>query len=101
MYVVCVTVFVKPEKIKDFKEAAVENARNTRKEPGNIRFDVLQAENDTSQFFLYEVYKSPEGFQNHQKTEHYLKWKEKVADWMAQPRQGVKHYSLFPADPDW
>jgi len=40
-------------------------------------------------------------FQSHQKTEHYLKWKETVADWMAQPRQGVKHYSLFPADSDW
>jgi len=101
MYVVCVTVFVKPEKIKDFKEETFENARNTRKEPGNIHFNVLQAENDPSQFFLYEVYKSPEGFQNHQKTEHYLKWKETIADWMAQPRQGVKHYSIFPADSDW
>jgi autoinducer 2-degrading protein len=101
MYVVCVTVFVKQGKIEDFKEAIYENARNTYKEPDNIRFDVLQAENDSSQFFLYEVYKSPEGFKSHQKTEHYLKWKEKVADWMAQPRQGVKHYSLFPADSDW
>ena len=101
MYVVCVTVFVKPEKIRNFKEAIFENARNTRNEPDNIRFDVLRAENNPSQFFLYEAYKSPDGFKNHQKTEHYLKWKEKVADWMAQPRQGVKHYSLFPADSDW
>jgi len=101
MYVVCVTVFVKPEKIKDFKEATFENAWNTRQEPGNVHFNVLQAENDLSRFFLYEVYKSPEEFQGHQKTEHYLKWKETVSDWMAQPRQGVKHYSLFPADPDW
>ena len=101
MYVVCVTVFVKPEKIKDFKEATLKNAWNTCKEPGNVRFDVLQAENDLSQFFLYEAYKSPEVFQSHQKTEHYLKWKETIADWMAQPRQGVKHYSLFPADSDW
>ena len=57
MYVVCVTVFVKPEKIKDFKEATFENAWNTRKEPGTVHFNVLQAENDLSQFFLYEVYK--------------------------------------------
>jgi len=101
MYVVCVTVFVKPEKIKDFKEAIFENAQNTRKEPGNVQFDVLQAENDLSQFFLYEVYKSPEGFQSHQKTEHYLKWKNIVVDWMAHPRLAVKHYSLFPADQNW
>lgn len=101
MYVVSVMVFVKPEKIKDFKEATLENARNTRKEPGNVRFDVLQTENDLSQFFLYEVYKSVEGFQSHQKTGHYLKWKETVSDWMTKPRQGVRHYSLFPADADW
>jgi (4S)-4-hydroxy-5-phosphonooxypentane-2,3-dione isomerase len=52
MYVVCVTVFVKPEKIKDFKEATLENAWNTRQEPGNVRFNVLQTENDLSRFFL-------------------------------------------------
>ena len=51
MYVVCVTVFVKPEKIKDFKEATLENAWNTRQEPGNVRFNVLQTENDLSRFF--------------------------------------------------
>ena len=96
MYVVCVTVFVKPEKIKDFKEATFENASNTRKEPGNVHFNVLQAENDPSQFFLYEVYKSPEGFQSHQKTEHYLKWKETV---MLYALTGLSHpicYSPFP-----
>ncbi|MGQ9595884.1 MAG: putative quinol monooxygenase [Thermoproteota archaeon] len=101
MYVVCVTVFVKPGKEKDFIEAILENARKTRQEPDNVRFDVLQSEENPSQFFLYEVYKNTEGFKGHQQTEHYLKWKERVADWMAQPRQGMRYFSIFPEDQDW
>ncbi len=101
MYAVCVTTWVKPGKEKDFIRAVLENAAKTRQEPENVRFDVLQAEGKSNQFFLYEVYRSPEGFKSHQQTQHYLKWKAAVADWMEQPRQGVRHFSLFPADADW
>jgi autoinducer 2-degrading protein len=95
MYVVCVTVFVKPGFEQQFIEATLENARNTRKEPTNLRFDVLQAEEDKSRFFLYEVYQKKEDFASHQQTPHYLKWKQIVADWMAQPRQGIRHNTIF------
>ena len=101
MYVVCVTVFVKPDAEQSFVDATLDNARETRQEPGNVRFDVLRSEANPSQFFLYEVYKNADSFRSHQRTEHYLKWRETVADWMAQPRQGVRHFSLFPEDPDW
>jgi len=101
MYVVCVTVFVKPEHVREFIEATIENARKTHNEPGNVRFDVLQAETEPTRFFLYEVYKSPEGFTSHQQTDHYLKWKATVADWMAKAREGVKHKNIFPEDQDW
>ena len=98
MYVVAVTVHVKPDCIEPFVEATLDNARNTRREPGNVRFDVLQAEDDPGRFLLYEVYRTREDFAKHQQTEHYLHWKPTVADWMAQPRQGVKHQSLFFGD---
>lgn len=101
MFVVGVTVFVKPGHEQDFVDATMENASNTVKEPGNVRFDVSQASEPTTQFFLYEVYRTPDDFKAHQQTEHYLTWKATVAEWMAQPRQGVKHNSLFPADADW
>jgi autoinducer 2-degrading protein len=101
MYVVCVTVFVKPEDVNDFIEATKDNASNTHNEPGNVRFDVLQAVDEPSKFFLYEVYKAEEDFKSHQQTQHYLRWRETVADMMAQPRQGVKHYNVFPSDGDW
>jgi autoinducer 2-degrading protein len=95
MYAVSVTVFVKPECVPQFVTATLDNARNTRREPGNLRFDVLQAEDDSARFLLYEVYRTKGDFAVHQQTPHYLRWKETVADWMAQPRQGVKHHSLF------
>ncbi len=101
MYVVCVTVHVVPGHAQDFIQATLENALETRKEPGNVRFDVLQAVDDENRFFLYEVYRTPEDFTTHQQTEHYLTWRDTVQDWMAQKRQGVKHRSLFPQDDEW
>ncbi len=102
MYAVCVTVHVKADSIQAFVEATLENARQSRlTEPGNVRFDVLQAETEPTRFFLYEVYRRKEDFVGHQQTPHYLRWKESVAPWMAVPRQGVRHLSLFPSDPDW
>lgn len=101
MYVVCVTVHVIREHAQSFIRATIENARQSRQEPGNVRFDVLQAEADPTQFFLYEVYREKEDFASHQQTPHYLRWKEVVAPWMAVPRLGVRHVSLFPDQDGW
>lgn len=101
MYVVCVTIYVKPGHETEFIEATMKNANGTRTEPGNLRFDVLQANDDSTRFFLYEVYRTEEDFVAHQKTQHYLTWRETVEDWMAKKREGVKHTSLFPSDSDW
>ena len=98
MYVVCVSVYVKPENVKDFIEATRVNYEGTRKEEGNVRFDVLQAEDEPTRFLLYEAYHTKDDFAKHQQTQHYLTWKQTVADWMAQPRQGVKHHSIFFGD---
>ena len=95
MYVVAVTVFVKPDCLQPFIQATLENARHTRNEAGNVRFDVLQGQDDPARFLLYEAYRSQDDFTAHQQTRHYLAWKQTVADWMAQPRVGIKHHSLF------
>jgi len=95
MFVVCVTIFVKPEHVEGFIAATFDNAVNTRKEAHNVRFDVLRAADDPTRFFLYEAYHSKEDFAAHQQTAHYLRWRDAVADWMAQPRVGVKHASVF------
>ncbi len=96
MFVVCVTVTVKPEAVEAFVVATRANAAGTRREPANLRFDVLRAVDDPARFFLYEVYTEEAGFRAHQQTAHYLAWKEQVASMMAAPRVGVKHESLLP-----
>ena len=98
MYVVSVTVHVKPDLVEPFIDATLENARQSRQEAGNVRFDVLRAEDDPTRFLLYEAYHAKEDFTSHQQTPHYLKWKQSVADWMAKPREGVKHESIFFGD---
>ncbi len=96
MIVTCVYVWVKKEHVDDFIRASIENHNHSVKEPGNLRFDVLQSEEDPTQFMLYEAYESPEAAAAHKQTEHYLKWRDTVADWMAQPRKGVKYKAIRP-----
>ena len=95
MYVVSVTVHVKPEFVDRFIEATLDNARNTRREPGNVRFDVSRAEDDPNRFLFYEVYHTKEDFARHQETAHYLRWRDAVTPWMAQPRQAAKYRRMF------
>jgi autoinducer 2-degrading protein len=76
----------------------VANAENTRKEAGNLRFDVLQSLSEPTHFILNEVYQSEQAFQDHQKTQHYFTWRETVTDWMAEPRSAVKCGVVFPAE---
>ena len=95
MYVVSVTVYVKPERVEEFIAATHNNATNSWKEPGCLRFDVAQVIDTPTQFLLYEVYESEDAFKAHQQTAHYHTWREAVADWMAEPRKGVRHTNLF------
>jgi autoinducer 2-degrading protein len=101
MFVVCVHIQVKPESRDAFLAATTANARGTRQEPRNHRFDVLEAEEDPARFLLYEAYDARAGFEEHQRTAHYLAWKEAVKEMMAAPRQGVRYKNLLPADADF
>ena len=96
MHVTLVNVHVKAEHIDDFIEASRLNHETSINEPGNRRFDVLQSTDDPSKFVLYEAYTNAEQAAKHKKTEHYLKWRETVANWMAEPRQGIPYNGLLP-----
>ncbi|MFW9922174.1 MAG: putative quinol monooxygenase [Candidatus Thorarchaeota archaeon] len=96
MYVVCVTIYVKTEYQQDFIKATLDNAKNTRSEPMNLRFDFLQHTEVSNQFFLYEVYKDQSGFDAHKQTEHYQRWRDTVESMMEKPREGVKYKNIFP-----
>ncbi|MFM8370024.1 MAG: putative quinol monooxygenase [Chloroflexota bacterium] len=101
MNIVLVHVHVKPEFVDAFKQASLENASNSVKEEGIARFDVIQQVDDPTRFILVEVYKTAEAQSAHKETAHYLKWRDTVADMMAEPRQGVKYGNVFPEDSGW
>ncbi len=96
MQVTLVHVQVKPDHIDDFIAAARLNHQASIKEPGNRRFDVLQAPDNPCRFILYEAYANAEAAAAHKETAHYLAWRDSVADWMAEPRQGVQYHGLYP-----
>lgn len=98
MIVYCVNVYVTPGNEAAFLEASRENHLATRREPGNLRFDVLQHQQEPGRFLLYEVYTSQDAVTAHKQTDHYLKWKETVAPWMARPREGLCFEPRFPGD---
>jgi len=93
-----VKIYVKEEYIEKFKEISFYNSKNSRKEPGNLRFDVIQAVEPGNLFFLYEVYKSDEAIEAHRASEHYKKWRDTVADMMEKPREGIQCFPLCPSE---
>jgi quinol monooxygenase YgiN len=101
MLIVHVHVVVKEEFIEAFKEASLENARQSVQEPGIARFDVLQQADDPARFLLVEVYRSDEAAARHKETAHYATWRGTVAAMMAEPRTSVKYSNIFPADEGW
>lgn len=101
MQIVMVHIHVKPESVEAFKQASIENASNSVQEEGIARFDVIQQDDDPTRFILVEVYKTAEAPAAHKETAHYLRWRDTVADMMAEPRQGIKYTNLFPSDEDW
>lgn len=98
MIVNCVYINVLPGTINDFIEASAENHRESVKEAGNLRFDIIQQADDPCRFILYEAYESDEAASIHKTTAHYAKWRDTVAGFMAEPRRGVKHNIIQPND---
>jgi quinol monooxygenase YgiN len=101
MLIIHVHVHVKPEFIDAFKEVTIENARNSLREPGVARFDVIQQADDPSRFILVEVYRTAEAPAQHKETAHYLAWRDAAAPMMAKPRTNVKYSTICPSDEGW
>lgn len=96
MHVTLVHVQVDPAHIDDFIVATRLNHEASIHESGNRRFDVLQSPENPCQFILYEAYESEEAAAAHKQTQHYLIWRDSVAEWMVTPRQGIRYNGVFP-----
>jgi quinol monooxygenase YgiN len=101
MFIVHVFVHVKPDRIKSFRTATLENTRSSIQEPGIARFDVLQQQDDPGRFVLVEVYRTKDDPAKHKETAHYQKWRDTVADMMVEPRSSIKYTNVFPDENGW
>lgn len=89
MIATLVFVVVLPEYTAEFEKITQYNHENSRKEEGNIRFDVLHDNKNSNKYVLYEVYRDADAAAAHKETEHYKKWRDTVAPMMACPRTSI------------
>jgi len=101
MLIVHVFVHVKPDSVDAFIEATRENARTSIREPGIVRFDVVQQDDDPTRFLLMEIYRTPEDPARHKETAHYATWRDAVEPMMAEPRRSVKYHEIHPEPSEW
>lgn len=98
MLIVHVHIKVKPGCVAAFRAACVENSRNSLLEPGIAVFDVLQRQDDPTEFMLIEGYRTADAPAAHKQTAHYKRWAETVAEMMAVPRHSVKYDKVYPEE---
>ena len=101
MHIVHVHVKVKPESVAEFRQASIENARNSIQEAGIARFDVVQQQDDETCFVLVEAYRTMEATVAHRETAHYAKWRDTVEPMMAEPRRKAIYNAAFPDPQGW
>ena len=96
MQMIMVRLEVKPDRVNDFLELATFNATQSRKEPGNLRFDLVRSNTTSNRFALYEVYLDDAAVQAHMATPHYARWRAEVEQHLETPRISERFASVFP-----
>lgn len=101
MLAVHVFIHVKPDQVEAFREASIENARNSIQEPGIARFDIIRQADDPTRFVLVEVYRTSDSPARHKETAHYMKWRDAVEAMMAEPRYSIRYETVYPEEAAW
>ncbi len=94
MLEVHVHIRVKEGSVDDFIRATLENARNSLREEGVSRFELLQDVSDPTRFILVEGYRTADAPAAHKATGHYMAWRDAVQPMMAEPRVSEKFIPL-------
>ena len=100
MLIVHVHVRVRPGRAAEFLAATLANARASLAEPGVLRFDVIQDDDDPGHLVLVEVYRDADAAAAHKQQPHYATWRDTVAEMMAEPRASTKFSAVFPVGPE-
>jgi (4S)-4-hydroxy-5-phosphonooxypentane-2,3-dione isomerase len=98
MVAVLVYLRVKTDRLDQFLAETLENARNSRKEPGIVRFDLIQEIEDPSRFALFELYRDQQAIEAHRITAHYTKWREAVPPLLVTERTRTIYRPIEPTE---
>lgn len=101
MLIVHVHVHVRPESVDAFIAATRANAAASAREPGVVRFDVVQQDDDPTRFVLVEAYRTADAPAAHKSTAHYATWRDTVEPMMAEPRRSTKYHEVAPDAKSW
>lgn len=97
MLAIWVKVRIQPELRKRFLEAIeVDALSSERDEPGCLRFNVLQDEQDENVYYFFEVYKDQAALEAHRAMPHYAVWRS-AADTLGGPIEATRCKTVFPA----
>lgn len=96
MNVTLVEINIKPERVNEFMDVFRANHEGSIKEPGNLRFDVLQDPDVATRFYIYEAYQDDEAVLAHKQTPHYLACVERLDEMMSEPRKKRSFVGLLP-----
>ena len=102
MIALVVTIQIKPAHKEAFMASMFDDARGSNNdEPGCLRFDVLQDNEDPNKIHLYEVYKDQAAVDAHRQAPHYTKWRETVKDWF--DGEIIRHTAtpVYPSEDSW
>jgi autoinducer 2-degrading protein len=98
MLVIHVQIHVKADQLEAFRIATLANATASRREPGVVRFDVCQQQDDPTRWVLWEIYRNSAAHAAHRETSHYATWRDTVEPMMAATRIGTKLTPVEPAE---
>lgn len=71
---IVVHVEIASDRVEEFLRVMKFDAEESRKEPGCLRFDLLQENGSDNKFVFYESYEDAAAFDFHKETPHYKAW---------------------------
>jgi (4S)-4-hydroxy-5-phosphonooxypentane-2,3-dione isomerase len=97
MLAMWVKVRIKPEERERFLKAIEVDAEGSeRDEPGCLRFNVLQDQQDPNVYYFFEVYRDEAALEAHRAAPHYAVWRA-AADTLDGPTEATRCNTVFPA----
>ena len=102
MIALIVEINIKPGFKDQFMASMLGDARGSNNdEPGCLRFDVLQDNEDENKIHLFEVYEDEAAVEAHRNAPHFIKWREECADWFATENIRKLATPVYPVPEKW